>query len=259
MPIKVPKILKFFSISTIAFGVSMMIAPVAFAANVTVTDSSVTLVLPSDTSTYSLSSATTFDNLVVNSTNFVFTIPTGSSVVITSLDSSRDLSNTLSISTVCNTGTSVLTINNTSGSPETVTITPGSTCISSGTNTTPPAPAPVVHLYGQSSQSHYSSPSAGQTTTSVTTTTVTNTSVSSIPRDLTLNSTGSDVKMLQQFLNAQGFIVAKTGAGSPGNETTFFGSLTKAALIRFQKYYHITPSVGYFGPITRGVIKTLSK
>jgi hypothetical protein len=78
--------------------------------------------------------------------------------------------------------------------------------------------------------------------------------VSSFSRDLTSGKTGSDVKSLQQYLNAKGFIVAISGAGSPGNETTYFGPATKAALIKFQKAMGISPTSGYFGPITRGMI-----
>jgi len=40
--------------------------------------------------------------------------------------------------------------------------------------------------------------------------------------------TGDDVKKLQEFLNTNGFKLADSGPGSPGNETTFFGSLTRA-------------------------------
>ena len=72
-------------------------------------------------------------------------------------------------------------------------------------------------------------------------------------RSLTLGSIGSDVKALQVFLNTQGFILASTGAGSPGNETTYFGPATKAALMKFQKDHGITPT-GFFGPITRTAI-----
>jgi hypothetical protein len=46
---------------------------------------------------------------------------------------------------------------------------------------------------------------------------------------------GDDVKELQIFLNTHGFILAASGPGSPGDETTLFGALTKAALIRFQE------------------------
>ncbi|MFA6410090.1 MAG: DUF2341 domain-containing protein [Candidatus Buchananbacteria bacterium] len=73
-------------------------------------------------------------------------------------------------------------------------------------------------------------------------------------KNLTLGAKGNDVKELQKFLNQTGFIVAKTGAGSQGKETINFGPATKAALIKFQKVNNITPAVGYFGPVTRGVV-----
>ncbi|MFA6410089.1 MAG: Ig-like domain-containing protein [Candidatus Buchananbacteria bacterium] len=73
-------------------------------------------------------------------------------------------------------------------------------------------------------------------------------------RDLKLGSTGEDVRQLQIFLNNNGFVLVKTGPGSPNQETTKFGSATKAALIKFQKANNITPAVGYFGPVTRGVV-----
>lgn len=72
-------------------------------------------------------------------------------------------------------------------------------------------------------------------------------------RDLYLGITDSQVKLLQQFLNAHGFPPALTGAGSSGNETTYFGRLTKAAVMKYQKAKGIKPVAGYFGPLTRGV------
>ena len=71
-------------------------------------------------------------------------------------------------------------------------------------------------------------------------------------RNLKLYMTGPDVLALQKYLNVQGFIIATTGPGSSGNETTMFGGKTQAALIKYQKAKGITPAVGYFGPITRG-------
>jgi Cadherin domain/Calx-beta domain/Putative peptidoglycan binding domain len=77
-------------------------------------------------------------------------------------------------------------------------------------------------------------------------------------RDLKQNTRGDDVKLLQQFLNSQGFIVSKNGAGSPGNETTLFGPATKKALIKFQAENNIRPAAGYFGPLTKKFIKSLT-
>ncbi|MEA2088325.1 MAG: Ig-like domain-containing protein [Patescibacteria group bacterium] len=73
-------------------------------------------------------------------------------------------------------------------------------------------------------------------------------------RDLFLGSTGGDVKQLQIYLNNNGSILTESGPGSPGEETMFFGRLTKEALIKFQKNNSIAPSIGYFGPITRGIL-----
>ncbi|MEN9582973.1 MAG: hypothetical protein RL641_927 [Candidatus Parcubacteria bacterium] len=75
-------------------------------------------------------------------------------------------------------------------------------------------------------------------------------------RDLRLGIIHPEVKLLQQYLNAKGFFVATSGAGSLGKETIFFGSLTRAALIKFQKAKNIVPAIGYFGPITREYIRS---
>jgi peptidoglycan hydrolase-like protein with peptidoglycan-binding domain len=70
-------------------------------------------------------------------------------------------------------------------------------------------------------------------------------------RSLQLGMTGNDVKQLQIFLNSKGYTVSYTGPGSPGNETTTFGTKTKLALIKYQKANNITPAIGYFGQVTR--------
>ena len=79
-------------------------------------------------------------------------------------------------------------------------------------------------------------------------------SASSFTQDLEKGMTGDDVKLLQIYLNTHGFPVASSGPGSPKHENTLFGPATKAALIKFQKAKGITPTVGYFGPVTRKYI-----
>lgn len=76
-------------------------------------------------------------------------------------------------------------------------------------------------------------------------------------KNLTLGSTGADVKALQQFLNANGFQVSASGAGSPGNESMYFGPATRAALAKFQAANGISPAVGYFGPLTRAKVNSM--
>ncbi|MBI5742211.1 MAG: peptidoglycan-binding protein [Candidatus Niyogibacteria bacterium] len=70
-------------------------------------------------------------------------------------------------------------------------------------------------------------------------------------RGLTVGSTGADVMALQQYLNGAGFQVAASGAGSPGSESTYFGAKTKAAVAKWQAANGVTPSVGYFGSISK--------
>lgn len=76
-------------------------------------------------------------------------------------------------------------------------------------------------------------------------------------RDLTVGSTGIDVKFLQVFLNNHGYPLASYGVGSPGHETSTFGPLTKQAVAWFQRDNGIKPSVGYFGPLTRAKVNSM--
>lgn len=76
---------------------------------------------------------------------------------------------------------------------------------------------------------------------------------SSFHRNLQLNDSGEDVRALQRYLNGNGFPVAASGPGSPGNETTTFGPATYAALKKFQAARKL-PATGFFGPLTRAVI-----
>jgi len=62
---------------------------------------------------------------------------------------------------------------------------------------------------------------------------------------------GGQVMWVQEFLNGHGSIVAASGAGSPGNETSYFGARTRAAVAKWQAAQGISPTAGYWGPLSR--------
>ena len=99
--------------------------------------------------------------------------------------------------------------------------------------------------------------------TSVPTTTMTGLCLSS---DLSLGMSSSEVQALQQGLNQDPATqVAVSGAGAPGYETSYFGALTKAAVIKFQDKYAsevltswgLTKGTGYAGSTTRAKFNSL--
>lgn len=70
-------------------------------------------------------------------------------------------------------------------------------------------------------------------------------------RNLGQNAQGFDVLKLQQFLNSDQYTrVALSGAGSPGNETTFYGPATASAVAKFQAKYRseVLSPFGLFSP-----------
>ncbi len=88
------------------------------------------------------------------------------------------------------------------------------------------------------------------------TTSVTPAKTSKAPfnRDLKSGMTGADVKLLQVWLNRNGFVLTRTGPGSPGHETEKFGAYTRQAVAGFQRASGIKPAYGYFGPLTREAV-----
>jgi len=76
--------------------------------------------------------------------------------------------------------------------------------------------------------------------------TTTTTTACTFTRSLTMSSTGADVTCLQSYLVAQGHLVMPVGIAMG-----YFGSLTQAAVAKWQAANGVAPAVGYFGPISQ--------
>ncbi len=71
---------------------------------------------------------------------------------------------------------------------------------------------------------------------------------------LTIGSTGAEVTALQVVLNSSvDTQVSASGVGSAGNETAYFGTMTQAAVIKFQIKNGVS-GTGVVGPLTRAVL-----
>lgn len=101
--------------------------------------------------------------------------------------------------------------------------------------------------------------------------TITNSSASPtdiFTKTLKLGDTDPEVLLLQKALNEDiDTVITASGAGSPGNETTYFGQKTKLAVIKLQNKHYgevlapngLSVGTGVFGPSTRAMMNNMQK
>jgi peptidoglycan hydrolase-like protein with peptidoglycan-binding domain len=86
-------------------------------------------------------------------------------------------------------------------------------------------------------------------------------------KDLKIGDLNSDILELQKILNSDiGTAVSPSGVGSKGNETNYFGNLTKQAVVRFQEKYKneilapngLSYGTGFVGVSTRKKLNSLN-
>lgn len=88
-------------------------------------------------------------------------------------------------------------------------------------------------------------------------------SLSILTRTMGLGATGEDVRTVQKILNSDTDTrIASSGTGSPGNESTYFGPGTVAAVKKFQSKYGIagpsSSAYGYVGPATMAKLNAIA-
>jgi peptidoglycan hydrolase-like protein with peptidoglycan-binding domain len=232
-------------------------------------------------------SSAELDTIVVDSTTFTVTLQPGSSITVTSSDKADFTANVGSVigTETCGSSESTLTLTSTALSNIEAIVTPTTSvsCTKSFTTTSTSSggggSAPGTITFpgsgggggGSSSVTTTTPTPTTPATTPATTPSTTPTPSGKVPtfsstRTIRLGMTGADVLALQQILNSDPDTrVASTGVGSSGNETNYFGNLTRVALRKFQAKHGIASSgdedstgYGLVGPKTRAKLNELS-
>lgn len=239
---------------------------------VTVTTGNVTLILPTDSSQYTLTAdQNVFDTLTINSATFDFSLAGGQEILIKSADK-KNFTSTLAGSLDCQSSQSVFSVSKPEGeSAATVTITPSGTCSgSSGGGGGSPSLGQSSGGGGGGGGATYTPTVAPQTVDKVALLkqqifdiqakiadklagTPAKPSFGATPpafgvfaRQMDPGDKDDEVRRLQELLRTDPAIYPE------GKVTGYYGPLTVAAIRKFQAKYGL-PAVGRVGP------KTLAK
>ncbi len=222
----------------------------ALAANEVAVPEDITLILPSDSTEYALKAGSSFDSLTIQSSSFDFVFSSGGIIRITSANKKK-LTNTLNRTYSCEANQSSLNMTHLSTDAEgvTVTITPSGTCTSADSGSSSTGSGGIISGGGGASAPSIppQTPSAPPPTPAPATT-PTGLATALFARDLAMGTKNNDVSRLQAFLASEKELYPE------GLITGYYGSLTRAAVIRFQAKYGIA-QVGRVGPETRAKLE----
>lgn len=218
-------------------------------------DDSITLTLPASGDSYTIDGGSVVDSLTVNSDGISFDFVGGQHLNLRSADK-RKFVNSINTAWECNSTESFINLKRdiTSTTSQTVTVTPAGTCTSSGGGGGGGASGGGGG--GGGSAASYAPTVPAQAGIAATVPVATPASSVAKPsavaqavspvfnKDLVLGGKSNDVSKLQAFLAGDKALYPE------GIISGYFGQLTKAAVIRFQKK-HGLPQVGRVGPMTR--------
>ncbi len=262
-------------ITTIALSFVLALPIIVFGAATDVEFSDITNVTVGGV-TLTVSSNSYVESMMVDADKITVVMPAFSIITVNSADR-RELRVSPSVylvSSSCSSSSSSVSLESHSGDPTlTVTITPQSTnCVSGGGGGGGGGGAiapfvPPQELVAAVVKATPAIPTISPATPSASAQpSITALAVSpAFNKTLKIGMTNPDVKRLQQFLNSDpDTIITSSGTGSPGNETEYFGTLTRNALRKFQAKHNIvssgdeqTTGYGLLGPSTRAKIAEL--
>lgn len=264
-----------------------LLTPFAVLASVVTVPQAFTIVLPSDSTSYTVRAGATYSSLTVSGDSFTFALDPQDQVIINA--SGQKLTNNQGIATICTSSSesSIVYAVATSSSGTSFITTPSGTCTvstqtpsgggggggggSSGGSSSTPTPTPSPSPTASSTPTVTLTPVPSTKPFSVLQSTPAVLGYKALPpahsmaasvspviilRMLAAGSQGTDVTTLQKFLASDASVYLE------GIVSGYFGPKTRAAIQRFQEKYGIAKKgqqgYGVVGPKTRAKLKELS-